>query len=154
MHLVPLYKCCTPIARNDGTCSILHPTEEHIARVDKIFFNLVWLTSLFSLWLAVKFSYLAVWVIIRCSFQILFSLCLSLVKVFGVCLVQQALSRWLLTTSSTVILSENFPQCRRFSGCFEHLTQSRLVAFLNVINIHRQKTGKREKTFTSGSIIL
>lgn len=100
LHFVPLCNCCTLIARNDRTCPV---PEKHTACADETL--LIWyhLVAFFSLWLAVKFSYLAVWVIIRCSFQFLFNLCLSLQEVFGDCLVQQALSRWLLTASSRAI---------------------------------------------------
>lgn len=115
LHLVPLCNCCTPIARNDRTCPV---PEKRTACADKILLICYRLVAFFSLWLAVKFSYLAVWVIIRCSFQFLFSLCLSLQKVFGGCLVQQALSRWLPTTSSRAISARELLSVQMCFGVF------------------------------------
>lgn len=114
----PLWNCRTPSTRNDRTYPVLHATEKPTASADKIDFNLVWLICFFSLWLSVKFSYLAVWVIVRCSFQILSSLCFSLVKVFGVCLVQQALSIWLLTTRTMMILVRELSSVQMFFTMF------------------------------------
>lgn len=135
---MPLWNCCTPIARNLSNSSSNRKT--HCPFWENSFkFGTLFL--LFILWLAVKISCLAVW-ITMCSFQIQFSLCLSLVKVFGVCLVQQALSRCFFTINNTLILVRELLPVQVLFRVF-WLIKSRLVSCLNSVNIHKQKTGKR-----------